>query len=161
MSIEADLIPEKKLSNTTPLSKTSAYLSWVGMKQRCYYPNHKYFHLYGGRGIKVCDRWRDSSINFLKDMGEKPSLKHSIDRIDGDGDYTPENCRWATPNQQNINIRRVQSSGHPGVQEIKYKKGYSVWVARLMVGGKYVLYKQSRSLEEAMRFRKEAEEKYL
>lgn len=86
--------------------KTSAeYTSWAGMIDRCYRAASKKFHHYGGRGIRVCDRWHSSFENFLADMGPKPSPKHSLDRIDVNGNYEPGNCRWATQSQQMRNSR--------------------------------------------------------
>lgn len=76
------------------------YRIWCSMRQRCTDPQHSDYPRYGGRGIKVCDRWRQSFDAFLADMGDRPSPKHSLDRIDYDGDYTPENCRWATDQEQ-------------------------------------------------------------
>lgn len=74
---------------------------WLAMRSRCNKPNNPAFCNYGGRGIKVCDRWQDSFENFLADMGNRPSPKHSIDRFpDGDGNYEPGNCRWATTSEQ-------------------------------------------------------------
>lgn len=75
------------------------------MIQRCHNERHKDYENYGGRGITVCDRWRNSVGNFLSDMGPRPSRKHSIDRIDVNGNYEPANCRWATITQQNQNRR--------------------------------------------------------
>jgi len=78
------------------------YSPYLCMISRCKFVHHKN---YGGRGIKVCQRWIDSFENFLSDMGEKPSSKHSLDRINNDGDYEPSNCRWATAKEQSQNKR--------------------------------------------------------
>lgn len=85
------------------LSSLPEYRIWKGMKRRCYRPKSRGYAGYGGRGIKVCDRWRESFENFLEDMGERPSTEYSIDRIDSDGDYEPGNCRWATRSEQSRN----------------------------------------------------------
>lgn len=83
----------------------SEYSSYVRMKSRCLVESNNRFNNYGGRGIKICDRWLDSFENFLKDMGKKPTEKHSIDRIDVNGDYTPDNCKWSTNSEQQRNKR--------------------------------------------------------
>ncbi len=81
--------------------KTSAeYEVWKGMNARCYYRKHTGFARYGGRGIQVCSRWRESFQAFLLDMGRRPSPKHSIDRINNDLHYAQHNCRWATREEQ-------------------------------------------------------------
>ena len=80
------------------------YSIWTAMKQRCRNPHDLGYKNYGGRGITVCDRW-DNFASFISDMGLRPSNKHSIDRIDNDGDYTTENCRWATSHEQSRNKR--------------------------------------------------------
>ena len=98
-------------------SKTPMYKVWLGIKQRCYNKKAKFYHCYGGRGIKMCDRWlgEHGFENFLSDMGERPSPKHSIDRIDVNGDYTPENCRWATQKEQCNNQRKNIRLEHGGI----------------------------------------------
>ena len=95
----------KELVTTHGMKNTSEYRSWQSMKDRCYNPNYNQFKDYGGRGIIVCDRWKDSFENFFSDMGPKPSNKHSIDRIDNDGNYELGNCKWSTAREQVRNRR--------------------------------------------------------
>jgi len=78
---------------------TPEYAAWSALKQRCLNPNNDGFGRYGARGVSVCARWLVFE-NFIADMGPRPSPKHSIDRINNDGNYEPDNCRWATSRQQ-------------------------------------------------------------
>lgn len=93
-------------SKTHGDSGSPEHRTWKLMKRRCDYPKGNRWIHYGGRGIKVCDRWLNSYENFLNDMGRKPTPKHSIDRINPDGNYEPSNCRWATAKEQSKNQRR-------------------------------------------------------
>ena len=90
-----------------------AYLCWASMIRRCRNPHYKQYDDYGGRGITVCERWNDFAF-FLADMGPRPSLQHSIDRIDNDGDYEPSNCRWATRLEQQRNSRVTRHLTYQG-----------------------------------------------
>lgn len=85
-------------------SSTKTYKAWCDMKQRCSNPKVDSYPRYGGRGIKVCARWRDSFENFLTDMGAAPPGMQ-IDRKNNDGNYTPSNCRWSTKHDQSKNRR--------------------------------------------------------
>lgn len=84
---------------------TKAYRSWDAMTQRCTNPKHQAFHRYGGRGIVICERWRDFS-NFLADMGQPPSKNHSLERENNNLGYSPDNCKWATKIEQQNNMVR-------------------------------------------------------
>ncbi len=89
---------------THGMSRTSIYKIWAGIVVRCTNEASDDFPRYGGRGIKICDRWRKFE-NFYSDVGTRPSLKHSLDRRDNDGHYEPSNCRWATAKEQARNRR--------------------------------------------------------
>jgi 5-methylcytosine-specific restriction endonuclease McrA len=116
------------------------HVRWMGIIARCENPNHRHYRHYGGRGIKVCDRWRNSFSDFLADMGDAPSSKHSIDRIDRNGNYEPSNCRWATITDQMRNTSRTRlvqvGEREMSVAEaaetlgVKYSKAYRDFVGR-------------------------------
>jgi hypothetical protein len=93
-------------ARTHGMSRTLIYGIWTQMKKRCHNPKDKSYPEYGGRGIHVCERWRNSFPAFLEDMGPRPSPAHSLDRIDGTKGYEPGNVRWATSSQQYRNVER-------------------------------------------------------
>lgn len=103
---ELSALQARRHGHASHIYKAPEYMAWQNMKSRCYSPRNDRFESYGGRGITVCDRWRDSYEAFLTDMGRKPSPHHSIDREDNDGNYEPGNCRWALLKVQARNNRR-------------------------------------------------------
>lgn len=86
------------------MAHSPEYRVWAAMKSRCNNPNHSRYRYYGGRGIKICDRWNQSFKAFFSDMGKKTNPKHTLDRINNNGNYKPQNCRWATQAQQRRNF---------------------------------------------------------
>lgn len=92
---------------------TPEYRAWRNMRYRCNSPGCRFFHNYGGRGIRVCERW-DSYEAFLEDMGTRPSSRHTLERIDNNGNYEPKNCRWATYFDQSRNRRTNRIVSHRG-----------------------------------------------
>lgn len=108
------------------------YWIWCGMKERCYNENYSRYKDYGGRGIKMCDRWLGANgfMNFFKDMGGKPGKGYSLDRINNDGDYCPENCKWSTQHEQAANKRNTKGRKYPvGVRYDKVKKGFVAYIS--------------------------------
>lgn len=98
-------VPKRRRFSCGGQSGTPTYRSYTAMLTRCYYEGAANYRNYGGRGIKVCDRWKESFLNFLEDMGHRPALEYSLERKDVNGDYTPENCVWATMSEQRRNTR--------------------------------------------------------
>ncbi len=87
------------------MTKTPEYKAWTSMKDRCYNSTLNQYKDYGGRGITICDRWLNSFENFYEDMGQRPSQEYSLDRVDNNGNYCKENCRWSTRKEQGNNKR--------------------------------------------------------
>ena len=93
---------------------TPTYITWLKMKDRCHNQNHKYYRYYGGKGIYVCNEWRNDFLAFLRDVGKRPNQDYSIDRIDPDKPYTKENCRWLLKTENTARaVRKVTSFDMP------------------------------------------------
>ena len=130
-------------------SNLPEYGVYKTMISRCTNTNRHNYYRYGGRGIKVCDRWLESFENFYEDMGERPSKKHQIDRIDNNGNYEPSNCRWILLYENAIN--KEFKSGELGVRNV-YKDKQSYYVALQRQGVRRVSSYQS-SIDKAVEIR--------
>lgn len=135
------------------------YRVWQSMIRRCTDETHKNFDDYRGRGITICDRWLESYSNFLGDMGRRPSLKYTLERIDNDGNYNKSNCKWADKVEQARN-RRVRKNNKFGVTGVSFNKLTNKYSAGISVDRKWVIIGTYSHLEDAIAARKEAENKY-
>ena len=130
------------------------YATWRSMKARCYNPNHKKYHRYGGRGIRVCDEWRNDSQRFIQywlSNGWKPGLQ--IDRIDNDGDYCPENCQLLTNRENtlkanNYGLRCDNKTGYRGVRWHSKQQRYET---NITIYGRYISIGYYDDLLDAVR----------
>ena len=136
---------------------TKIYSVWAGMKSRCYYEKNENYINYGARGIKVCERWKNSFINFYEDMGDKPSAKHQLDRIDNDGDYDPSNCRWVTPSENCLNRRNKENK--TGFKNIKVTP-YGAYRARIVREGCERISLTRLDINDALKIRDQYIEEY-
>lgn len=116
-------------------TRTPTYQAFHQSKNRCLNPNNQRYKDYGGRGIKMCDRWAgaDGYKNFIDDMGERPKGM-TLDRIDNEKGYSPDNCRWATYETQNLN-KRIYKNNRTGVVGVSYHRSSKLWIAHIRVRG--------------------------
>lgn len=137
---------------------SKVYKCWTNLKLRCNDPENSAYADYGGRGISYCESW-EKFENFLADMGEPPSSKHSLDRVNTNGNYCKENCCWQTASKQVINRRKLSNntSGRTGVQ---FHKKAQKWMTLIAVGGMKYEEQYFSTFEEAVRAREILELKY-
>ncbi len=112
-------------------NETAEYRAWKAMITRCKNTRTKSYQNYGGRGVRVCDKWENSFEAFLSDVGAKPGPEYTLDRIDVNGDYCPENCKWATRKEQNRNKRTTlrDDNGEP-LQTRAEREGINYWTVK-------------------------------
>lgn len=151
---------EKRIEALTTHGKaeTDEYGIWAGIKTRCFNNKTRAYPYYGGRGITMCEDWRNDFSTFLRDMGKRPSKEHSVERRDVDGNYEPSNCYWATWDEQarNRRTRKHNQTGQTGV----YITKQGTYSARINVGSHQINLGCYRELDAAVRARKAAEIKY-
>ena len=136
-----------KLRHEAKKAYRAEWLVWRAMRDRCRYPTDPRYDDYGGRGIKVCERWREFR-NFIADMGPRPSPKHQIDRYpDKNGDYEPGNCRWATSREQNNNKRTNRLLTFNGETRTAQE-----WGRKIGIRGSTIRYRLDRgmTIEQAL-----------
>lgn len=144
-----------KLNKTHGKSKSKLYGIWKAMLDRCENPLNKNYHNYGGRGIKVCDRWKNID-NFISDVGQQPG-KLSLDRIDNEGNYEPSNCRWADRSVQNIN-KRVSNANKLGIKGIHFEARTKKYFVQIVLKRKITFIGRFSRLEDAIAARLKSEE---
>jgi hypothetical protein len=147
------LEPPKKCTGND-VTKHPLYRTWISVKRRTGDPKHQNYKYYGGRGIKMCERWlgTEGFLNFVSDMGPKPSIEYTVDRINTDKDYSPENCRWVEQFVQAANKRDNNS-----VVGVSWNKDRSKWVAYISVKEVRRQLGYYESYDEAVLSRKNAE----
>lgn len=130
----------------TPKERLPEYPIWLAMRQRCNNQNNKKYPRYGGRGIKICQRWNDFWL-FLKDMSQRPSSDYSIERVNNDGNYEPDNCIWKLKNQQQWNTSKTTFLTYKGVTKSLGEWAYDIGIPSRTL---YHRLYRGRTLDEAM-----------
>jgi len=135
------------------------YRIWAAVKSRCLNKKSSNYKYYGGRGITICERWRNSFQNFWDDMGPRPNKDYSIDRINNDKGYSKENCRWTDKTEQARN-QRLSSLNKSGCKGVSWNEKSKKWEANITIFKKREYLGQFENLDDAIEARKKAENKY-
>lgn len=143
---------------THGMTKTPTYNTWKSMITRCYDENQTSYPNYGGRGITVCEEWKNID-NFIRDMGYRPSMNYSLDRKDVNGNYEPSNCKWSTPSEQSRN-KRTMKNNKSGRSGVRYYEDIKKWRAEIGVNGKKITLGFFSEYSTAVEEREKAEKKY-
>lgn len=138
---------------------TTEYNSWQSMKKRCNNEKNDSYYNYGAKGIAVCEKWNNSFLDFFKDMGLKPNKTYTIDRIDNEKGYNPENCRWANKTTQSRN-RGVQKNNITKTTGVNLHKKTNRYKAHITVDYKTIHLGYYKTIEEAKEVRVKAELNY-
>lgn len=149
---------QKKYGDLPRKYKVEHY-TWESMKARCSNPNHPDYADYGGRGIKVCERWKQSFANFLEDMGPKMDDNLTIERVDNNGNYEPGNCIWADYKTQTLN-RRKYKNNTSGVTGVRWEERQNKWIVRIWNNYKTINLGSFENFNDAVEIRRKAEIKY-
>lgn len=156
--LQKELLSERV--KTHGLAGTPEHTSWKGINNRCRNKNNRFWEDYGGRGIEVCNRWDVSKggsfENFLEDMGRRPSENHSIDRIDVDGDYCKDNCRWADKSLQGMN-KRILPKNTSGRTGVSWSNLVGKWRVKISKNNKVTIVGYFVSFEDAVAARERVE----
>lgn len=159
---------KEELSNMASkhhLTDSRLYLVWKGMKARCYIPSHNHYDIYGAKGITVCDEWKNDFQAFydwaIKNGYDENAIRGecTLERKDVNGNYCPENCVWADSTVQAIN-QNLRKDNKTGVKGVNWDERKGMWQAQLQFNKKKVLNEHFYNFEDAVKARKEAEEKY-
>lgn len=146
---------------THGMSKHPLYQTWTNMMARCFNNQHPLYPYYGGRGVTVCDEWANKNtgpVKFIRDMGERPQ-GFSLDRVDTNGNYTPENCKWSKGSDQCFN-RRKQKNNTSGVPGIYWRREENKWRATIKKEGKVHSLGMYKQFSDAVAARRKAEIEY-
>lgn len=150
----------RSIYKTHGLSGTKEHRTWKGIRDRCLNSNHVSYKSYGERGITICNKWRDDFLTFLADVGNAPGPEYSLDRINNNGNYEPGNVRWVEDYSIQLINRRTPKSNTSGVKGVYWDKARSKWIAVIGINKKRIYLGAFSNKQDAIKARKDAEEKY-